>query len=104
MRQITLRLVVALFSFCIGIFMTGVWLVSRHEQREPAPCRSCSKVYSSDTSLIPTATLSEIKRDPQLFFASSVRVHAVLENDAGQITLLDSKDSNAAQMPANLDH
>lgn len=94
MRRLTLRVAVTCLTFVVGVAAASVGMVSRVAEKEEAPCRDCSEIYSSSEIL--TVTLCEISANPERYRGRLVRIRAVFHHDAGTIHLFDPCGSGGA--------
>lgn len=88
MRSLTLRFVVALLTFSVGVAVASVWLVSRVDPETP-PCRSCAEIYASAAHEIPTVTLCEVVSNPEHYRDQIVRLDVSFRSDSGSVSISD---------------
>ncbi len=88
MKRTAIRLIAALVSFFVGVSIATVWMYSRVRNMELPPCQSCAEIYSSSPEIL-TASVCEIVNNPERYANRTVRVQAMLHNDAGYIYLYD---------------
>ena len=100
MRRLTLRILVALLTFAIGVAAASVWMVSRIAESEEPPCRSCSEIYTS--SEISTVTFRELSANPGEFRGKLVRVEAIFHHDSGAISLRGERWAGPGAMYAGV--
>src|SRR4051812_30885944 len=78
--------------FIVVLFLISasawVWYVSRVPDLEGTACRNCSRRYSSRG--IATATVCELRKNPEQFRGKLIRVRAKFHNDAGLLGLIDT--------------
>jgi hypothetical protein len=86
MQSLSLRVVVALLTFSIGLAVASVWAIISVE-RDAAPCNSFASFYAAAADEIPTVTLCEIVSDPERYRDRVVRLKATFYHDAGTVSL-----------------
>lgn len=86
MRSLSLRVVIALLTFGIGLAVASIWTITSVDQ-EVAPCNSFAAVYPAAANEIPSVTLCEIVSDPERYRDRVVRLKAAFHHDAGTVSL-----------------
>ena len=89
LRRLAIRLLIVLGAFTIG-FLILLWRIVRVGAIENPPCHTCSAIYASAQSEIPTVTLCELLRNSVQYSDGLVRVHALLKQDSDYVSLTDS--------------
>jgi hypothetical protein len=79
MKHLTIRFIIALITFIIGIAVVAIWYISR-APHFTKPENSVS-ISSSTEQQIPTVAYCELIREPQLYFGKMVRVRAIMYVD-----------------------
>ncbi len=79
MKHLTIRFIVALITFIIGIAVAAIWYISRAPQ--PTKPENLVGMSSSTEQQIPTVAYCELVREPQLYLGKMVRVRAIMYVD-----------------------
>lgn len=93
MHRFTLRLVVALITFTLGVIASAVWVVYRFSpvvKREESRTYQSSSVGSAALSEIPTAAFCDLLAHPADYKQKVVRTQADLFSYDDTLTLSDS--------------
>src|ERR1051326_5266498 len=85
-RRLATRLLIVIGVFA-SAFLVLFWHIVRVAIVENPPCHACSAVYTAAPSQIPTVTLCDLLRNSAQYNDRLVRVHAVLKQDSGYISL-----------------
>jgi hypothetical protein len=88
LRRLATRLLIIFGVFAIA-FLVLFWRIVRVGTVENPPCHACSAVYTAAQSQIPTVTLCDLLRNSAQYNDRLVRVHAILKQDSGYISLSD---------------
>ncbi len=81
-----------MFTFLIGISVATIWMLSRVENTEAPPCRSCAETYSL-ASEIPMVSVREVVNNPERYANRIIRIRARFVHDSGYISLHDQVQS-----------